>query len=145
MLIFPKAKCVPYLTQSVNREIYLKLQHIQSCEYFNRVNGCFQVTLSYDLHKYTRLLWESFELIPVTTRTVKVQALNWYTVYTNGFSEVEFYTIVDECSNGVADCHTNAICTDINIHPGYLCTCLDGFYGDAKTSGFGCQGNVLPL
>lgn len=34
---------------------------------------------------------------------------------------------MDECENGVARCHPNAVCK--NAAPGYCCQCKDGYYG----------------
>ena len=35
---------------------------------------------------------------------------------------------VDECDNGVAQCHSNALCK--NSAPGYCCECTNGYYGN---------------
>ncbi len=97
------------------------------------------VTLSIALHQFDRHLWEEFELTPVNTSSVRIEALTWYTYEYNGFVEVEFYTVSNECDEGIHDCHPDAACVDITYTPGYLCPCNTGFYGDGKINGFGCQ------
>lgn len=34
----------------------------------------------------------------------------------------------NECDNGVAKCHSNALCK--NSAPGYCCECTNGYYGN---------------
>ena len=41
---------------------------------------------------------------------------------------------VDECSQGMNDCHVNATCN--NTEGSYNCSCKNGFTGD----GFACKG-----
>ena len=41
---------------------------------------------------------------------------------------------MDECSQGMDDCHVNATCN--NTEGSYNCSCKDGFTGD----GFTCEG-----
>ena len=35
---------------------------------------------------------------------------------------------VDECDNGISQCHSSALCK--NNAPGYCCECTDGYYGN---------------
>ena len=44
---------------------------------------------------------------------------------------------VDECTEGVDDCHHNATCS--NTPGGFNCTCVSGFSGDGANS---CEGKL---
>ena len=48
-----------------------------------------------------------------------------------------FYTDVNECNSGSAECHDNATCT--NTDGSYECTCDTGFTGD----GFNCTSELI--
>ena len=44
---------------------------------------------------------------------------------------------VNECAEGLDECHLHATCTD--TAGSYTCTCISGYRGDGRT----CQGNGL--
>ena len=47
---------------------------------------------------------------------------------------------IDECAEGVHDCHRKAKC--INTRGSYRCSCLSGYHGDGKQ----CKGKqVIPV
>ncbi len=56
---------------------------------------------------------------------------------------ISYVFITDECTGGIANCHSDATCVDITTGPGYHCVCNSGYYGDGQSSGTGCQGNTL--
>ncbi|KAL8169867.1 UNVERIFIED_CONTAM: Signal peptide, CUB and EGF-like domain-containing protein 2 [Gekko kuhli] len=55
--------------------------------------------------------------------------LDW--IGQNGFASVSSISDVDECAQGLDDCHPDAICQ--NTPKLYKCTCKPGYSGEGKT------------
>ena len=49
------------------------------------------------------------------------------------------YADIDECSEGLDVCASNAICS--NTEGGYNCSCDTGYHGDGIT----CEGNLITI
>ncbi len=84
------------------------------------------------------LLWEEYELVTVTTQSVRISGEKCCGNKNGGIIEVEFYTQHNECTSGIADCHHDATCVDIATGLGYRCPCKFGHYGDGRITGSGC-------
>ncbi|XP_077993211.1 protocadherin Fat 4-like [Glandiceps talaboti] len=69
------------------------------------------------------------ETIPVTATTATLTAVANTLIMTTGD--------VDECNQGLDNCNSDATCT--NTVGGYNCTCNDGYTGDGREDGNGCN------
>ena len=48
---------------------------------------------------------------------------------------------INECSEGSSNCTIDSIC--VNTEGSYDCVCSEGYSGDGRQDGDGCQGNIF--